>query len=502
MTIQSVFLSIEIEQYKVMARRRTTSKNKKPSLSEEATGGGGVGASASAIPDSEQKTKRKGSVSGTGASGGGKTEKKSGILNFGRKKAKVTPIDTSSERTLSVSSEPPAQSPKRPEDEPESRNDSVSDVEEKRVMAECQERIGALEDEVKKLKSEKEEARKSMDERETEMQRVNNENNELKASIKEKEVEMEEKVREGETKWKTVIGEKEAAISEKEEMIKKVIEEQGKKVTEAQTQLNLVKQQTELTLQAKTIELQGKDVTIRSLETDIKDQKRSLAEVNESLAKEEQMNVKLKDDLRQSEEQARFQQGDLEKQLADLNEEHRRTLQDKDKKQQQKAELLTQQVREDHEKELAEMTGRVRDLEEEVGRVKGEHEGACQELQALNKELINELAMMKEKREDENRLADEQDKDWKLKLEDLQNKYQQMEIELGQEKVKGQEKVLDLENKLMEEEKLRVGLEKEKQLHMEKKGSLIPQDTARQVEVRNYMQKQVRSWHVHVITCA
>ena len=130
--IQSVFLSIGVEQYKIMARRRTTSKNKKPSLSEEATGGGGVDASASAIPDSEQKTKRKGSVSGTGASGGGKAEKKSGI--FGRKKAIVTPVDTPSERTLSVSSEPPAQSPKRPEDEPESRNDSVSDVEEKRVM--------------------------------------------------------------------------------------------------------------------------------------------------------------------------------------------------------------------------------------------------------------------------------------------------------------------------------------------------------------------------------
>ena len=230
---------------------------------------GGVGASASAIPDSEQKTKRKGSVSGTGASGGGKAEKKFGI--FGRKKAKVTPIDTPSVRTLSVSSEPPAQSPKRPEDEPESRKESVSDVEEKRVMAECQERIGALEEEVKKLNSEKEEAKKSKDERETEMQRVNNENNELRASIKEKEVEMEEKVREGETKWKAVI---EAAISEKEEVIKIIVEECEKKVTESQTQLNLIKQQTELTLQAKTIELQGKDV--RALQD--KDEKQQQAQ--------------------------------------------------------------------------------------------------------------------------------------------------------------------------------------------------------------------------------
>ena len=150
-----------------MSTRKKEKKDKKFSLSEEATGG----ASASVIPDSEQKTHQKGSVSGAGKGG-----MKGRHMPWKKKVA------------------PPSE---RPEDEPEICRESVSDVEE-RVMAECQERIGALEEEVKKLNSEKEEARKSMDERETEMQRVNNENNELRASIKEKEVEMEEKVREGE----------------------------------------------------------------------------------------------------------------------------------------------------------------------------------------------------------------------------------------------------------------------------------------------------------------
>ena len=166
----------------------TRKKNeKKSSLSEEATGGA--------------------SVSGAGKGG------KKGIHMPWKKK--VAP-------TLSVSSEP---LPERPEDDPESRKESVSDVEE-RVTAECQVKMRALEEEVQKL------------------------------------------------------------ISEKEEVIKKIVKEHEKNATESQTQLNLVKQQTELTLQAKTIELQAKDVTIRSLETDIKDQKRSLAQMEIELEQE------------------------------------------------------------------------------------------------------------------------------------------------------------------------------------------------------------------------